>query len=190
MKADSQMRGSLGDSSIAARFDTKAGPVSNPHAHKDTIDHNGKPKLCSAQLHCWGNPFTALDFFFLLFFFFLLKHVVQCLIMWNTLSFNMSDFFYPLSLPLRLSLDNHTHCGQCQKKPTLCLCPAPYLVLTTCQDIDRVQDLSQQPCQVGSFCRIPFQNASPVKLHDLLYQQLHLALPHALYSDKRIYCGI
>lgn len=40
------------------------------------------------------------------------------------------------------------------------------------------------------FYRIPFQNASAVELHDLFYQQLHLALPHALYSEKRIYCGI
>lgn len=74
----------------------------------------------------------------------------------NTLSFNMSVFFYPLSLPHRLSLDNHTHCGQCQKKPTLCLCPVPYSLLTPCQDIDGVQDLSLQPCHGLVFYRIPF----------------------------------
>lgn len=134
-------------------------------------------------------PWTS-SFFFLPFFFFFLNMWYNVSLCRNTLSFNMSAFLYPLSLPLRLSLDNHTHCGQCQKKPTLCLCPVPYSLLTPCQDIDRAQDLSQQPCHGLLFYRIPFQNASAVELHDLFYQQLHLALPHELYPDKRVYCGI
>lgn len=64
----------------------------------------------------------------------------------NTLPFNMSVAFYPLSLPHKLCLDNHTHCGQCQENPTLHKCPVPYSLLSPCQDIDRVQNLSLQPC--------------------------------------------
>lgn len=126
----------------------------SPVSYKDTIARNGKPKLCSAQPLCWGNPSTTLDF--ILLFFNICYNVSLCR---NTLAFKWSIVFYPLSLPHKLCLDNHTHCGQRQEKPTLCLCPVPYSVLTPCQDIGRVQDLSLQLCH-----RLFFSIGFPFKM--------------------------
>lgn len=96
----------------------------------------------------------------------------------------------PSASPHELSLDSHTHCGQCQKKPTLCLCPVSHSLLTPWGDTDWLQDPSPQPChRLFCFHRIPFPNASTVEFYDLFHQQLHLTLPLVLYSDKRIYCG-